>query len=161
MSEARIRASVVPLLWYDAPRAAIDWLEKAFGFEAVMVVAADDGGVIHSELALGNGAVYVVGPPGVGSSDKAAAPQSLGGRNTQSICVNLTEGIDAHCERARAAGARIEREPADQPYGDRVYTCVDPEGHPWAFCQPVEVLSTDEMAKATGHEIQTWENADG
>jgi uncharacterized glyoxalase superfamily protein PhnB len=161
MSEARVRASIVPLIWCDEPRAAIEWLERAFGFEAVMIVGDDDGGVIHSELALGNGAIYVVGPPGVGAGGRGATPRGVGGRNTQTICVNLTEGIDAHCERARKAGARIEREPADQPYGDRVYTCVDPEGHEWAFCQPVKVMSAEEMAQATGREIETKEPSHG
>ena len=159
MSEAPVRPSVVPLLWYDRPREAIDWLQKALGFEAVMVVSGDDEGVIHSELTFGNGAVYVVGPSSVGHG--GASPAQTGGRNTQSVCMNLTGGLDAHCETARAAGAKIEREPADQPYGDRVYTCRDPEGHSWAFCQPAKVLTPEEMAKATGKKIETKEGAHG
>src|SRR6185436_7608448 len=121
MSEAPVRPSVVPLIWYDRPRAAIDWLQTALGFEATMNVYGDEESVIHSELVLGNGSIYVVGPASMGQG--GATPAQAGGRNTQSVCVNLTEGIDAHCERARAAGAKIQREPADQPYGDRVYTC--------------------------------------
>ena len=159
MSEARARPSVVPLLWYDGPRAAIEWLQKAFGFEATMVVSGDDESVIHSELVLGDGAIYVVGPSNVGQG--GATPAQVGGRNTQSVCINLTEGIDAHCEAARAAGAKIEREPADQPYGDRVYTCRDPEGHSWAFAQPARVMSAEEMARATGHRIETKEATHG
>jgi len=153
MSEAPRRPSVVPLLWYDKPRAAIDWLQKAFGFEATMIVAGDDDSVIHSDLTLGDGAIYVVGPSDMGQG--GATPAQVGGRNTQSVCVNLTEGIDAHCERARAAGAKIGREPADQPYGDRVYTCLDLEGHSWAFAQPARVLTPEEMAAATGRHIET------
>jgi len=126
MSDAAMtRPSVVPLIWYDKPRAAIAWLEQAFGFEPRMIVAGDGEEVIHSELGFGSGALYVVGPASVGTG--GATPSELGGRSTQHICVNLTEGIDALCERARAAGARIQREPADQPYGDRVFTCEDPE----------------------------------
>lgn len=154
MSEPAERPSVVPLLWCDQPRQAIAWLEEALGFEARMVVAGDEMEVIHSELVLGNGAVYVVGPglPGQGG----ASPLKLGG-NTQSIHVNLTAGLDAHCERARAAGAKIVREPADQPYGDRVYTCIDPEGHAWSFSEPVKAMSAAEMAEATGRKIETRE----
>jgi uncharacterized glyoxalase superfamily protein PhnB len=159
MSEAPVRPTVVPLLWYDRPRAAIDWLQAAFGFEAVMVVSGDEESVIHSELTLGNGAIYVVGPASVGHG--GATPSQTGGRNTQSICVNLTGGIDGHCERARTAGATIEREPADQPYGDRVYTCLDPEGHSWAFTQPAKVLTPEEMARATGKRIETKARAHG
>jgi uncharacterized glyoxalase superfamily protein PhnB len=159
MSEAPVRPTVVPLLWYDRPRAAIDWLQAAFGFEAVMVVSGDEESVIHSELTLGNGAIYVVGPASVGHG--GATPSQTGGRNTQSICVNLTGGIDDHCERARMAGATIQREPADQPYGDRVYTCLDPEGHSWAFTQPAKVLTPEEMARATGKRIETRAGAHG
>lgn len=153
-----MRPSVVPLLWYERPRPAIDWLQKAFGFEPVMVVSGDDDGVIHSELTLGNGALYVVGPPGRGHG---ATPAQAGGRNTQSVCVNLADGLDAHCDRARAAGAKIEREPADQPYGDRVYTCLDLEGHSWSFSQPARAMTAEEMAVATGRKIETKAGAHG
>ncbi|MEO8115031.1 MAG: VOC family protein [Phenylobacterium sp.] len=76
-----------------------------------------------------------------------------GGRTTQSVHVQLREGLDAHCERARAAGASIAREPATQPYGDRVYTCTDLEDHSWSFGQTMKVLSNAEVAEATGHRI--------
>ena len=161
MPEAPIRPSVAPLLWYERPHEAIDWLQKALGFEAVIVVSGDGDGVMHSELTFGNGAIYVVGPPGIGGGHGGASPGQVGGRNTQSVHLNLTEGLDAHCETARAHGAKIEREPADQPYGDRVYTCVDPEGHSWSFGQPVKVMSAEEMAKATGRKIETREAARG
>ena len=159
MNEDRARPSIVPLLWYDRPRAAIEWLQRAFGFETTMVVSGEDESVIHSELILGGGAIYVVGPSNVGQG--GATPAQVGGRNTQSVCVNLTAGIDAHCETARAAGATIEREPADQPYGDRVYTCRDLEGHSWAFAQPARVMSAEEMAAATGRKIETKAGAHG
>jgi uncharacterized glyoxalase superfamily protein PhnB len=154
-----VRPSVVPLIWYDNPRAAIDWLQKALGFEAVMVVSGDDESVIHSELTFGNGAVYVVGPPS--AAQGGATPGQVDGRNTQSVCMNLTAGLDAHCETARAAGAKIEREPADQPYGDRVYACLDPEGHSWSFSQPAKALTAEEMARATGRKIETKDGAHG
>jgi uncharacterized glyoxalase superfamily protein PhnB len=159
MSEAPVRPSIVPLLWYDRPRAAIDWLQTAFGFEAVMVVSGDEESVIHSELTLGGGSVYVVGPSSMGQG--GATPAQAGGRNTQSVCVNLTEGLDALCEQARAAGAKIQREPADQPYGDRVFTCLDPEGHSWAFAQPAQVMTAEEIAAATGRKIETKAGAHG
>jgi uncharacterized glyoxalase superfamily protein PhnB len=45
--------------------------------------------------------------------------------------------VDAHCERARAAGAAILREPEEPGIGARIYTAEDPEGHRWMFGQPV------------------------
>ena len=41
--------------------------------------------------------------------------------------------VDGHFVRARAAGARIDSEPVDQPYGQREYGARDPEGHRWWF----------------------------
>lgn len=150
MSDRSSLPTIGPLLWYRDPHAAIDWLERAFGFERRMVVEGADGGVIHSELTLGDGYVMVVGPP----TGKAVSPAAFGGRSTQSVHVQLKDGLDAHSARARAAGARIEREPETQPYGDRVYTCRDIEDHPWSFGQTVKAMTGAEMAAATGHRIE-------
>ncbi|HEX4096019.1 MAG TPA: VOC family protein, partial [Caulobacteraceae bacterium] len=114
------------------PRAALDFLERAFGFETRMVVETE-AGVPHSESVFEGHVVIVVGPP----MGPAASPLDIDGRLTGHVHVNLQSGIDALCERARAAGASIQREPADQPYGDRVFTCVDLEGHSWSFGQTI------------------------
>lgn len=144
------RPTFAPLIWYQDPKAALAWLERAFGFETRLVVDDGKGGVIHSEAWLDDGWVYVVGPP----NGAAVSPAVFGGRNTQSVCVTLKADLDAHCERARAAGARIGREPADQPYGARVYTCLDLEDHPWSFDLPIKAMTTQETAAATGRTIK-------
>ena len=151
MGERTKLPTIGPLLWYLDPMAAIAWLEQAFGFEAGMVVEDGQGGVIHSELWLLGGYVMVVGPP---RGDGAVSPATFGGRSTQSVHVQLQSGLDELCARARAAGAKIEREPADQPYGDRVFTCRDVEDHPWSFGQTVQTLSVAQMEQATGHKIK-------
>ena len=145
------RPTISPVIWYRGPRAAIAWLERAFGFETRMVVDDGSGGVIHSELWIRDGYVMVVGPP----SGHAISPVMFGGRASQSTHVQLRDGLDAHCEQARAMGAKIEREPATMAYGDRVYTCLDLEDHPWSFGLTVAALTPDEMAKATGKTITT------
>lgn len=142
---------ISPLIFYRDARAALDFLERAFGFETRMVVDDGKGGVIHSESVFEGHVVMVCGPPPA----KYASPLDLGGRSTGSIHVQLKGGIDALCERARAAGATIEREPADQPYGDRVFTCLDPEGHAWSFGQEVQALTAEEMEAATGRKVTT------
>lgn len=142
--------TIGPLLWYQEPRVAIAWLEQAFGFETRMVVDDGAGGVIHSELRLGDGYIMVVGPP----RDGAVSPAAFGGRATQSVHVQLDGGLDARCDQARKSGAKIEREPEDQPYGDRVFTCRDLEDHPWSFGQTVKTMTPAEMAQATGRKIE-------
>jgi len=140
---------ISPLLFYRDAKAALDFLERAFGFETRLLVDDGQGGVIHSESVYEGHVVMVCGPP----PGAYASRLDLGGRRTGSVHVQVPGGIDAVCERARAAGATIEREPADQPYGDRVFTCLDPEGHSWSFGQTLQIMSADEMTQATGHVV--------
>ena len=149
------RSTIGPVIWYRDPRAAIAWLETAFGFERRLVVEGDDGTIAHSELTLGDGYIMVVGPP----REKAVSPMQFGGRATQSVHVQLTAGVDEHYARARAAGAAITRDLATQAYGDRVYVCTDLEDHPWSFGQTVQVLSDDQVAEATGHTLKVGKDA--
>lgn len=144
------RPSLTSGIAYRDPKAAIKWLEQAFGFETLMVVLDDAGNLGHSELRLGDGMIFV----GSEWDENHKSPASLGGVNTQSIHVQLEEGIDEHCERARAAGAIITREPVDQFYGERSYAAVDPEGHVWTFGQTLHDMTHTEMAKAGGGVIR-------
>jgi uncharacterized glyoxalase superfamily protein PhnB len=133
------------------PKAQLKWLEKAFGFEITMVIENPDGAIGHSEMRLGDGVIYV----GAEWDERHRSPASIGGVNTQSIHIQLPSGLDAHCERARAAGAVIVREPADQFYGDRNYMAIDPEGHVWTFGQTVKVMTLEEMSQAGGMPVRT------
>jgi uncharacterized glyoxalase superfamily protein PhnB len=89
-------------------------------------------------------------------SDDHKSPASIGGKNTQTVHLQLTEGIDAHCERARGAGFEIIMEPADQFYGDRTYRCRDPEGHIWTVGQTVHAVTREDAEAASGLKIQGW-----
>jgi uncharacterized glyoxalase superfamily protein PhnB len=131
-------------LYYDDPRAAIDWLCKAFGFEVKIKVEGENGDIVHSELTYGDGLIMVGGTkrndPGKAEwQNKQASPRSLSGANTQSICVYVDDA-DAHCAQARAAGAEIASEPSTSNHGeeywtDRGYGARDLEGHYWWFMQ--------------------------
>jgi uncharacterized glyoxalase superfamily protein PhnB len=56
--------------------------------------------------------------------------------------------VDAHYENARRAGAVIERELADQPYGDRSYAAVDLGGHRWFFATRVKEVAPEAWGAA-------------
>jgi uncharacterized glyoxalase superfamily protein PhnB len=45
----------------------------------------------------------------------------------------VVEDADAHCARARAAGAEIVDDLHDTDYGSRDYSARDPEGNMWYF----------------------------
>lgn len=139
-------------IFYKDPWAALDWLEKAFGFERSMVITDEDGGLAHGEMRFGSGLIYV----GREWASYTASPKGIDGKNTQSIKVHLADGVDAHYERARAAGAEIVREPADQFYGDRVYAARDLEGHVWTFGQTVAHVTREEAETASGLKIEGW-----
>jgi uncharacterized glyoxalase superfamily protein PhnB len=146
------RPTLVSALYYKDPFAALDWLEKAFGFERLMVITDTEGNLAHSEMRFGGGQIMI----GTEWTDYVASPAATGGRNTQSIHVHLTESIDAHCQRAKAAGAVIVRELANQFYGDRTYSVRDPEGHVWSFGQTVQKVSREDAEKASGLKIDGW-----
>jgi uncharacterized glyoxalase superfamily protein PhnB len=140
------RPAFIPSVIYKDNRAALKWLQHAFGFEASEVLTAANGDIVHAEMSHGDGVVMI----GSEFAEWAASPASIGGKNTQRVHVRLDSGIDAHCARARRAGAEIAMEPADQFYGDRTYMALDHEGHHWTFSQPVRSASREEMEKATG-----------
>jgi uncharacterized glyoxalase superfamily protein PhnB len=121
-------------LFYERAAAAIEWLEKAFGFATRLRVEDGGGGIVHSELELGSGVVMVAS-----ARDDLRSPRSVGGANTQSLFVYVDD-VDAHCARARASGASILSEPSKRDYGgweDRSYEALDCEGHRWCFAQRV------------------------
>jgi uncharacterized glyoxalase superfamily protein PhnB len=146
------RSAFTSALFYKDPMAALTWLEKAFGFERVMVITDKDGNLAHSEMRFGGGLIMI----GSEWTDYVASPASTGSRNTQSIHVHLDDGIDAHCERAKAAGAVIVRELENQFYGDRTYSVRDPEGHVWSFGQNLQKVSREDAEKASGLKIEGW-----
>lgn len=146
------RSSLSSGVFYKDPWAALDWVEKASGFERRMVISDKGGNLAHSEMRFGDGTVYV----GSEWAEFVASPASVGGKNTQTISVHLKDGIDAHCARARAAGAVILQEPTDQFYGDRTYRARDPEGHVWTFGQTVRQVSREEAEEASGLKIEGW-----
>jgi uncharacterized glyoxalase superfamily protein PhnB len=125
-------------VYYEEPAKAIDWLCRAFGFEVRLKVEGEGGRIEHSELTYGGGVIMVASIDKQKSEGPVArSPRSLGGANTQSMCLYV-EDIDAHCARARAAGAEVVREPKTDDYGDdygshRSYGARDLEGHHWWF----------------------------
>ena len=137
---------------YRDPKAALDWLERAFGFEITMAIEGppDAPEMCHYEMSCaGRGRVMV----GAEWNDRMRSPASVGGANTQTVHVQLADGIDDHAERARAAGAEILAEPADEFYGDRCYQALDLEGHRWVFGQTVRTVTRAEAEAAIGMPI--------
>lgn len=144
--------SFIPALFYRDPFAALKWLEKAFGFELAMLITDADGKFGHSQMRFGNGTIMIGGE----WSGDHQSPASLGRKCTQTVHVQMDEGLDKHCEHARAAGAEIIAAPEDQFYGDRTYRARDFEGHIWTFGETVRTVTREEAEKASGLKIEGW-----
>jgi PhnB protein len=131
---------IIPMLVYEDAPAAIEFLCKAFGFEERFRMPMDDGRIGHAELVYEGNVIMlssVYGEMGL------ASPKDLPALHCQIQC--HVDDVDAHFQRARAAGATIATEPADQFYGDRNYRAVDPEGTRWIFGTPIRDVAPEDM----------------
>jgi uncharacterized glyoxalase superfamily protein PhnB len=146
------RQTLSSAIVYRDPRAALAFLEAAFGFELAMLLEDASGNLVHSEMRCGEDLIMI----GHEWDDDYASPASIGGKLTQTVHIHVEDDVDAHCERARAAGFEIVAEPATQFYGDRTYRCRDPEGHVWTVGQTVKAVSREEAAEVSGLKITGW-----
>ena len=124
---------IIPLLVYEDIASAHDFLTNAFGFESGGLHRMPDGTVVHGEVRAGDLVIWlhrVTPEHNLLAAD--ALPAASGG-----LVVHVDD-VDAHFQRARTQGARIDSEPTDQPYGQREYAARDPSGHRWWFAQPLQ-----------------------
>ena len=123
---------VVPILVYEDIEAAHDFLVGTFGLTSGELHRLDDGTVVHGEVRNGDAPIWLHRVAlEAGMDSPRAAAMSQGG-----LSVRIPD-VDAHYARVKAAGARIEREPTDQPYGLREYGVRDLENHRWWFSSPL------------------------
>jgi uncharacterized glyoxalase superfamily protein PhnB len=126
----RITANV----FYDDPAVALEWLSKSFGFETRSSIPGPDGDLIHAEMQVADSA-FMMSP--ASANEAWQSPSSSGGKVTIGLYVYVDD-VDAHCARARVAGANIVSEPETMFWGDRTYVAEDLEAHRWTFAQHVE-----------------------
>ena len=116
--------TVYPALRYSDARAAIAWLERAFGATRHVVYEAKDGSIGHAELNVAGNLIML-----------GARDDGNQGHQGASIYVALSDAaeVDALFKRAVGAGAKVVREPEDTNYGSREFGVLDVEGYPWSF----------------------------
>ncbi len=132
---------IAPNVFYDDPAHALEWLAKAFDFETRVSIPGPDGTIIHAEMQVADSA-FMMSP--AAANDAWKSPRSLAGSVTQTLYVYVDD-VDAHCDRARDAGAKIDSEPEDMFWGDRTYVAEDLEGHRWTFAQRVRDVAPEDM----------------
>jgi uncharacterized glyoxalase superfamily protein PhnB len=117
---------VYAALRYRDAVAAIDWLERAFGFQTTARHEAPDGTIAHAELRLGESLIML----GQGAEDLQGPPQTpRAARVTLYVAV---EDVDALHERALGAGVDVS-DLTEQEYGSRDFSARDLEGNHWSF----------------------------
>jgi uncharacterized glyoxalase superfamily protein PhnB len=132
METERIKG-IMAELQYSDPRAALEWLAKAFGCSTRLLVADDAGQLVYAESGWGE-CLFAVVPSQPG---QPTSPLASNGASRLCLRVSLNDGIDDHCSVARAAGAGIVQEPMLHFFGDRTYAATDLEGHLWKFSQRI------------------------
>jgi len=122
--------------------AAIDFYRKAFGVSEKFRLTEPSGRIGHAELDF-NGATLMI-------ADEYPEYGMLGPQGSAKPPMSLhlhVDNADAVIAQALAAGATLDRELADQFYGERSGTICDPFGHRWNIGHAIEALSPAEMQR--------------
>jgi PhnB protein len=134
--------NITPYLVIKGAAAAIDFYKKAFGAVEVMRMPQPDGRVGHAELKFGDSHLMLADEfPEM----NVVGPQTLG--NSSVGLMFYVEDVDAVFNRALSLGAKVEKPLADQFYGDRNGTLIDPFGHKWTLGTHKEDVSPEEMKR--------------
>jgi uncharacterized glyoxalase superfamily protein PhnB len=133
---------IVPFIAYEDAAAAIDWLTAAFGFRESGDRMTDENGVVgHAEMELEGARVMLATPSPHYRGPRRHAQECEQARKwldnpwvVDGLFVEVDD-VDAHHDRAVAAGANVVRGLDEPGIGFRIYTVEDLEGHRWMFGQ--------------------------
>ncbi len=131
--------TVTPYLVVDNAAAALDFYRAAFGAQEKSRMPMGDK-IGHAEFTIGDSNMMI--------SDEwpdmnIFGPTHRGGATTMFMI--YVEDADAAFDRAVQAGARVDRPVANQFWGDRTGTVIDPHGHKWTLATHIEDVSPEEM----------------
>lgn len=132
---------IIPNVFYNDLAAAIEWLEKSFNFATRIAMPGPDGSLMHAEMNVED-SHFMMSP--AEQNESWVSPSSNNGAVTQSLYI-FVDDVDAHCAKARSAGANIIAEPEDAFWGDRTYVVEDIEGHRWTFATHVRDVAPEDM----------------
>lgn len=127
MLDTNVNRPIASLVYEDLAE-AFAFLTRVFGLGPGELTEDPDGNVVHGELEVGSGTLWLHPEA---TDFGLSSPARLGGSSASMVV--LVDDVDAHHAKAVAAGAEVEYEPVDQPYGYREYGVLDLEGHLWSF----------------------------
>jgi uncharacterized glyoxalase superfamily protein PhnB len=130
-------ATVTPVLIYPDVRAAVAWLESAFGFQERVRI----GEAHRAQLRVGSDGAIVVADV---RTDQVPPTEGV---VTHLIKVRVAD-VDAAFARAHGFGARVLEEPTYE-YGERSCLLEDLGGHRWELTQTVRDVEPEEWGGMT------------
>ncbi|MDE2234848.1 MAG: VOC family protein [Gammaproteobacteria bacterium] len=140
--------SITPYLIIDGAAAALEFYKRAFGAKEKVRMPHGER-IAHAEILIGDSHVMLADEhPQMGYRAPAAG-------NMPPVGILLyVKDVDAVFARAVAAGARVDRPLADQFYGDRTGSIIDPFGHRWYLATHIEDVSPQEMKRRMQTDMQ-------
>ena len=128
--------AVIPMIAYENGPAAMDWLIAAFGFRE-RDRRVENGRLTHGELDTGGGGIVMLATPSLNyHGPKRHREECETARAWHDVpyiidgALVRVDDIEAHFERAKAAGATIL-----SPVEGKRYRAEDVEGHRWMFIE--------------------------
>ena len=126
----------------DDANEAIEYYKEVFGAKERVRMDGPEGKVAHAELEIGDSIVMLAD---AFPQSTTKSPKELGG--TSSSLFIYVEDVDALVRQAVDAGATLTMEVADQFWGDRFGSVMDPYGHSWSVGTHIEDVPPEEMAE--------------
>ena len=133
--------SVQPYLMFKNCEHSIAFYRKAFGAKERLRIPKAGGGIGHAEVQIGDSTVMM--------ADEAPQMDAMSVEHFGGSPANLliyTEDCDGMYKQAVEAGGISLREPADQPYGDRIAGVKDPFGFKWWIATHIKDVPLEEMS---------------
>jgi uncharacterized glyoxalase superfamily protein PhnB len=130
------------VLIYPDVRAAVAWLETAFGFQERVRI----GEAHRSQLGVGQDGAVIV------AESRGQKIPPTAGIATHVIKIRVPD-VDAAFDRAREAGALLIEEPTSHAYGERSCSVEDLAGHRWELTQTVRDVEPEEWG---GISVTPW-----
>jgi PhnB protein len=142
-------STVSPYLMIRGATQAIAFYQKVFGAIVRLKMDGPAGIIMHAELQIGNSNIMLADEnPEHGNF----GPAKFGG-SPIALALYVTD-VDAVFAKALAAGARQYRPLANQFYGDRSGSVIDPFGHLWHLSTHIEDVTPEEMKNRMASQMQ-------
>ena len=133
---------VTPCLVVDGAAKALEFYAEVFGATERMRFPGPGDAVAHAEIEIGDSVLIV---EDVDPQRGTKAPPAGGLEGTPVFQFVYVDDVDAVVARAAELGAKVQRAPEDQFYGDRDGYVIDPFGHGWTIASHIEDVGPEEL----------------